>query len=184
MSTTARKMAEAVGSRFSRDKADRTAPHGDALTDTPTSVTEAEETGGLAMRRETRERLLAETVEIEVVSHPRQMAEKVLGKGPHPAAIRRLFELWPEARVSIRYTDRRYDGVDSKVTTVVIAASPTTPATEAVYAEARCRLDCDTWNRRHGIRLAFNRALKLVKVAEDVRIMGGAAPTRERSTDA
>lgn len=91
---------------------------------------------------------------------------RVLGNAVHPRAVDRLFELWPEADVAVRHGDDRHDGVELKVTRVNIAKKRDpvpTAATPLALGDARCRLDCDSWDRRHGISLAFRRALQEVR---------------------
>lgn len=97
----------------------------------------------------------------------RARAEKVLGKGVHPAAVERLFELWPEAEVGVRhFAQRGDDGIPLRTTRVEIWNKPMrSPGAYPVTAYASCRTDTDQWNRRFGIDLAFRRALRSVKTA-------------------
>lgn len=90
-------------------------------------------------------------------------AERVLGKAVHQAAIDRLFEIWPSAEVEVKHSDGRHDGVDLKITHINIFMAPRGNApNESVFGRARCRLDDDQWDRKVGIKLAFNRALKAI----------------------
>jgi hypothetical protein len=96
---------------------------------------------------------------------------KVLGRAVHPKAIDRLLELWPEAYVEVTHYSARHDGVPLRCTRVHIWSGPSPTRTnserptgsERRTGTARCRLDCDVWDRRRGIDLAFRRALKKVK---------------------
>lgn len=95
-----------------------------------------------------------------------ERAHIALGHAVHPAAFDRLFELWPQASITVRHGRGRHDGVDLKITYVNIAKQRDpvpTAATPVALGSARCRLDCDNWNRRTGVALAFNRALEHVK---------------------
>jgi hypothetical protein len=97
-------------------------------------------------------------------SPQRQRAELVLGNAVHPAALDRLFELWPTAHVVVRHSLQFNDGVPIKVTHIEVWDRP--PGEAGPYPElgiAKCRLDVDSWERRRGIGLAFKRALLRVK---------------------
>jgi hypothetical protein len=87
-----------------------------------------------------------------------ERARRVLGHAVHTKALQRLFELWPEAEVSVVYG--RYDG---RRTTVVRIRH--NPGATFVGGEARGEAHCDQSDqfvRRVGIDLAFRRALRKV----------------------
>jgi hypothetical protein len=85
-------------------------------------------------------------------------SRKVLGKAVHENAIRRLHELWPEAEVLVKY----YQGiiVGNRITMIVI-----TEGAKEVVAWSRC-VASDQYDRKYGVRLAFQRALAKVRVIE------------------
>lgn len=87
-----------------------------------------------------------------------ERAHRVLGRAVHTKAIRRLFELWPQADVSVVYS--RYDGRR----TTVVEIKPYPEATDwagIARGEAHCD-QADQFVRRVGIDLAFRRALRKV----------------------
>lgn len=106
----------------------------------------------------------------------REIAEKVLGKAVHPDALTRLLELWPEAQVEVRH-DRTWRGVlftgkrvQLRRTTVEIWEGEKNPIPlpedqrpnhRHVTREAVCHSG-DTFQRREGIRIAFERCLREV----------------------
>lgn len=104
-----------------------------------------------------------------------KLARKALGNAVHESALRRLFDLWPDAVVDVSHADGSREGVPSRVTRVWIRynddVSIASMPERTVYAlgEARCRLDQDNWLRQRGIKLAFNRALKRVSAIEKGR---------------
>jgi hypothetical protein len=105
----------------------------------------------------------------------RELVVRVLGKAVHPKAIDRLFEVWPEAQVQVdRYRTRHY-GVDGiRVTRVIVAAtSQEGPRSHRVVdRRAYCHPD-DPFDRRTGIRLAFDRCLReAVRRADPGRVSG------------
>lgn len=115
------------------------------------------------------------------------MAERVLGKAVHPAAIERLFEVWPKAQVEVRHSyfmGSRPSGrrVELRRTVVEIWEGEKNPILlPAVYPinhrhvtrSAVCHPE-DTFDRRVGIRLAFDRCLReAVRRAEPDRVLTG-----------
>lgn len=93
---------------------------------------------------------------------------RTLGKAVHPAALARLHELWPEARVKVSYhhawlspaDQRKFGGVSRKLTVVCIERGVTVNGVlpPRVYGTAT-KHPHDRDDRRYGIELAFRRAL-------------------------
>lgn len=103
----------------------------------------------------------------------REKAGHVLGKAVHPAALDRLYEIWPNAFVEVlheRIADdtkpwRMDQSIPTKrVTEVVIYATgfhEGLPMPEARTGRAVCHPN-DNFERRQGIKMAFDRAFKQV----------------------
>lgn len=113
---------------------------------------------------------------------PRQLAARVLGKAVHPFAVNRLFELWPEAQVAVRHGETRHDGADLRFTEVEIWEGERTAGTDPgswagvntrhVTRRATCH-PADPFDRRTGIRLAFDRCLReAVRRMDSPRVAG------------
>lgn len=103
---------------------------------------------------------------------------KVLGKAVHPLAIGRLVEVWPEATIEVSYHDTRYDGVNLRVTRMRVypAAGEDPLRRPSVQRDARCHSD-DQFERRVGIRIAFDRCLREVVRREDPGRVSGLGRT-------
>lgn len=98
---------------------------------------------------------------------PYLKAFAALGDAVHPAALRRLFEMWPEARVHVQhayvwrgkpFTSER---IQVRQTLVRIEAQdfePNERTWKRVTRTAMCSPD-DQYDRKYGIALAFRRAL-------------------------
>lgn len=94
-----------------------------------------------------------------------QKAARVLGKAVHPNALRRLFELWPDAVVRVR---RDVNDYGNRRTIVLIA-------TESGRFVERGEVSCDSgdqYNRAYGIREAFRRALVAARERWESRELG------------
>jgi|SRR6185437_3962327 len=117
---------------------------------------------------------------------------KVVGGAVHHAAIQRLVDMYPMAQVKVEHTSDSYDGMYRRITVVTIAYEPGEFKDRTDYDDiftgswprgmARClvkrRLPQTPWEQRHnkprkfeyidqfdrkrGIKIAFNRALKTV----------------------
>jgi hypothetical protein len=102
---------------------------------------------------------------------------RVLGKAVHPRALLRLHELWPHARVFVRHTwmqpspgetfpwderDRR--GRGRRVTAVAIVQDGEPDALQ--FVGFAVKHPNDRWDRKRGIRLAFDRALRAVSATQ------------------
>lgn len=100
---------------------------------------------------------------------PRALAARKLGKAVHPAALDRLFELYPEAVVGVQHRHEPAPGrlqtqkmdchheCRQHITVVAIEYQKS----YATFGHAFCHPD-DNWDRRKGIEIAFRRALKEV----------------------
>lgn len=98
----------------------------------------------------------------------RQHAGRVVGKAVHPGALDRLFELYPDVKIDVRhdvelyYTGRHMDDLSQdarRTTRVTFWLTGRRGSTERyVFADAKCHPN-DNWDRRAGIKLAFDRAL-------------------------
>lgn len=92
-----------------------------------------------------------------------ERAQRVLGKAVHPAAIDRLYELWPEAQVYVQHEPN--SGPPAKAAGkryTIVSIVRTSAGLVEVKGEAICAQD-DQWNRKRGIELAFRRALDEVR---------------------
>lgn len=96
--------------------------------------------------------------------------QAVLGKAVHRDALIRLHQLWPHAKAFVRHDweeptpEEALEGkTGRRKTAVVIIRYPDDP--DSVYAAGQAiKHPDDTWDRRRGIALAFNRALKQVSL--------------------
>lgn len=104
---------------------------------------------------------------------PRELAEKVLGNAVHPEALRRLFEIWPEAYVEVKRDPHdyreRYDGrfLGRSTTATIYAFDPQSDA--GTPATVRTKVTChyrDHFVKAQGIRKAFNGALRELVVIQ------------------
>jgi hypothetical protein len=99
---------------------------------------------------------------------------RVLGKAVHPLALVRLHELWPQARVFVRHhwteptPEESLEGsTGRRITVVWIVKHPDDP--DSPHRGGRAfKHPSDPWDRRRGIALAFNRALK--DVSRDAKL--------------
>lgn len=102
-------------------------------------------------------------------SYAHYRIQRVLGSGVHPKAITRLLELWPRATVSVRHGMLRPDG--RRLTTVTVTINPCVAERVKMFGftggivcrHATCAKG-DQFSRRYGIKLAFERCLREVKV--------------------
>jgi hypothetical protein len=99
--------------------------------------------------------------------------QKILGRAVHPQAIGRLVEVWPEAEVQVRhdtmviYPHVPLRRIESPRTTVEIWQGEKSPeGRQHVIREARCYVE-DTYDKRVGIRVAFDRCLREIVRRED-----------------
>lgn len=96
-------------------------------------------------------------------TEPRVLAQRrnarVLGKAVHPAALKRLHQLWPEAVVKVRHGGNAGSGQRYWTRVTILRSGP---GTGSVYAVATCAPE-DGFNRKYGVDLAFRRALKMVR---------------------
>lgn len=96
---------------------------------------------------------------------------RVLGKAVHPAALRRLHELFPDARVRVQHEShlrelpagsqrmsRRCYPNPERETYVYIDVDGEQRPGGTLFALATCHPE-DNFNRRKGIEIAFRRAL-------------------------
>lgn len=99
----------------------------------------------------------------------------VLGRAVHPAALRRLHELFPNARVFVRHEatpvelphgtqriSRRFYQRPSHETRVYIYLDGDRRPGETIFGTATCHHE-DNFDRRKGIELAFRRALDIAR---------------------
>jgi hypothetical protein len=101
-------------------------------------------------------------------SNAERRAAKVLGKAVHPNALKRLFELWPEAEVHVSH----FHDATGDMTAVDIYSHTWDQMTDArdhfpktATGNAFCAPE-DQFNKRYGIQLAFRRALDDVRRIE------------------
>lgn len=100
---------------------------------------------------------------------PRERAERVLGKAVHPQALDRLFEIWPEAIVTVKHDEvPRGVGPDfgarlwlRRTVVDILQRKGAEKTTGHVARNAYCH-SSDQFNRKTGINLAFRRALREV----------------------
>lgn len=85
----------------------------------------------------------------------REKAKSALGKAVHPAALNRLFELYPEAIVRVRHNVTWHHG---RQTVVYIQWKPDNELCTK-YGAVTCHSD-DQYVKRVGIDKAFRQALK------------------------
>lgn len=110
----------------------------------------------------------------ERMEEARARAEQVLGKGVHPAAVERLFEVWPEAQVAVAH-ERELRAHSYTYVEVWIGnkSARDKPHGLHVTRNAKCHPD-DQFNRRTGVRIAFDRCLReVVRRAEPERLLTG-----------
>lgn len=102
----------------------------------------------------------------ENLQHAREVdawlnATKVLGNAVHRGALKRLFELWPEAKVEVKHYRYRYgEQVRPKATRVTIVYGA-----RGVHGHSECGHG-DQFSRKTGIQIAFRRALQKVRESE------------------
>lgn len=105
------------------------------------------------------------------IEYNREHAGRVVGKAVHPAALDRLFELYPDVKIDVRHEhdalrdSRRpfrpddHHRVYRVITRVTFWLDGERRASARyVWAKATCH-PYDNWDRRAGIKLAFDRAL-------------------------
>lgn len=98
-----------------------------------------------------------------------------LGAAVHPGAIRRLHELFPDARVTVRHEEnlvelpfgaRRmgniYFASPEHTTRVYIDLAGDQNPTTTIVGRADCH-PADNFDRRKGIKIAFRRALDIAR---------------------
>jgi len=94
----------------------------------------------------------------------RELADRVLGKAVHPAAVDRLFAVWPEAIVEVTHSPAT---MEPRFTVVSIKRDAEAAKTDGhVTREATCS-SLDQFDRRAGIRIAFDRCLREAVRRED-----------------
>lgn len=109
-------------------------------------------------------------------------AKRVLGKAVHPAAIERLFDVWPEAQVEVwhdwvwrtdPFTQERRQTRRTVVEIWEGERNPVNPShTRRVQREALVHPD-DNFERKTGIRVAFDRCLReAVRRSDPGRVSG------------
>lgn len=98
---------------------------------------------------------------------------RVLGKAVHPAALRRLHELFPNARVSVRHeatpSERFYKRPSHKTRIYIDLDGDRRPG-GTVFGTATCHHE-DNFDRRKGIALAFRRALDIARAQHERRLI-------------
>lgn len=100
---------------------------------------------------------------------------RVLGKAVHPAALARLHELFPKARVNVEHEatpvelppgtqkmSRRFYQRPSHETRVFIDLDGDKRPGGTIFGTATCHHE-DNFDRRKGIELAFRRALDIAR---------------------
>lgn len=100
---------------------------------------------------------------------------RVLGKAVHPAALARLHELFPSARVNVEHEatpvelphgtqkmSRRFYQRPSHETRVFIDLDGDKRPGGTIFGTATCHHE-DNFDRRKGIELAFRRALDIAR---------------------
>lgn len=122
---------------------------------------------------------------------------RVLGKAVHPAALARLHELFPDARVAVEHEatpvelphgtqkmSRRVYQRPSHETRVFIDLDGDRRPGGTIFGTATCHHE-DNFDRRKGIELAFRRALDIARRNYKGRRMKAAykAQARQRHDD-
>jgi len=110
-----------------------------------------------------------------VSEQARERNARVLGKAVHPAALARLHELYPNARVSVEHEatpvelphgtqkmSRRFYQRPSHETRVFIDLDGDGRPGAPIFGTATCHHE-DNFDRRKGIELAFRRALDIAR---------------------
>lgn len=120
----------------------------------------------------------------------------VLGKAVHPAALVRLHELYPNARVSVRhfadaielpkgsmrFGNRYYREPEHETIVYIDVTGEGRPGTgDKVYGSATCH-PLDNYDRRKGIALAFTRALDMARRKHDPEAWVAAKAANKKKT--
>lgn len=109
----------------------------------------------------------------------REKSERALGRAAHPAAIQRLYEIVPDAEVSVvhgegidtRSTGRRFSQAPLKTRYTTVTVS--TPGGDLV-ADTAWFYRPVQFDRRQGIKFAFARVLKGICIRNNEALRGAA----------